>query len=81
MIKDFVYTYAKMIVTYPDEVSVDIKELDKDFYEVTIKTNENDVGKLIGKSGNMINAIKTIINGCKAKDGKSYKVQVISNLK
>ena len=24
-----------------------------------------------------INAIKTIINGCKAKDGISYKIQVV----
>ena len=32
----------------------------------------------IGKNGNMINALKTIANGCKAKDGISYKIQVVT---
>lgn len=78
MISDFVSSYAKMIVNYPEDIQVNIKELDETFQEVTIIANENDIGKLIGKNGNMINAIKTILNGCKAKDGVSYKVQVIS---
>jgi len=78
MINDFVSTYAKMIVNFPEDIEVQVKELDETFQEVTIIANENDIGKLIGKNGNMINAIKTILNGCKAKDGISYKVQVVS---
>ena len=35
-----------------------------------------DTGKLIGKDGKMINAIKTVIIGCKAKDNTSYRVTV-----
>jgi len=81
MICDFVSTYAKMIVSYPDDISVNIKELDQSFFEITINAHEADIGKLIGKNGNMINAIKTIVNGCKAKDGISYKIQVVSNSK
>lgn len=78
MISDFVSKYAKMIVNFPEDIEVEVKELDETFHEVTIIANENDIGKLIGKNGNMINAIKTILNGCKAKDGISYKVQVVS---
>ncbi len=78
MINDFVSSYAKMIVNFPEDIQVEVKELDETFQEVTIYANENDIGKLIGKNGNMINAIKTILNGCKAKDGISYKVQVVS---
>ncbi len=44
----------------------------------TISVNSVDIGKLIGKNGNMINALKTIANGCKAKDGISYKIQVVT---
>jgi len=54
------------------------KRLNDSFFEITIIANSNDIGKLIGKNGNMINAMKTILNGCKAKDGISYKIQVIS---
>lgn len=76
--KEFVTTYSKMIVNHPEDISVEIKEIDKTFCEVIITANNQDIGKLIGKNGNMINAIKTILNGCKAKDGISYKIQVIS---
>jgi len=76
--KEFVTTYSKMIVNHPDDINVEIKEVDETFSEVIITANNEDIGKLIGKNGNMINAIKTILNGCKAKDGISYKIQVIS---
>lgn len=78
MLTEFVSTYAKMIVNHPEDIEVKLKEINESFYEITIIANTSDVGKLIGKNGNMINAIKTILNGCKAKDGISYKIQVIS---
>jgi len=78
MLTEFVSTYAKMIVNHPEDIEVELKEINESFYEITIVANTSDVGKLIGKNGNMINAIKTILNGCKAKDGISYKIQVVS---
>ena len=76
MVTDFVATYAKMIVNYPEDIEVSSSKVDDAFFEITIIANNSDIGKLIGKNGNMINAIKTILNGCKAKDGNSYKIQV-----
>lgn len=76
--KEFVSSYAKMIVNHPSDISVSINEIDTSFHEVVITAHQEDVGKLIGKNGNMINAIKTILNGCKAKNGISYKIQVLS---
>ncbi|MGK0256129.1 MAG: putative RNA-binding protein YlqC (UPF0109 family) [Arcobacteraceae bacterium] len=67
-----------MIVTYPEDIDVSSSKIDDSFFEITIMANNSDVGKLIGKNGNMINAIKTILNGCKAKDGNSYKIQVVT---
>ena len=78
MITDFITTYAKMIVTNPDDISVSSSQIDEAFHEVVITANNSDIGKLIGKNGNMINAIKTIVNGCKAKDGISYRIQVVA---
>ena len=76
MIKDFISDYAKLIVTQADKINVDIKEINTNFYEITIFASEEDLGKLIGKNGTMINSLKTIVNGCKAKNGISYKIQV-----
>ena len=78
MVVDFITQYAKMIVSHPEDISVELKELSENFSEITINANNADIGKLIGKNGNMINAIKTMANGCKAKDGISYKLQVQS---
>lgn len=77
MVADFIKSYTQLIVSNPESVQVTMEEIGENFYEITILCDEEDLGKIIGKSGNMINALKTIINGCKAKDGKSYKIQVI----
>lgn len=79
MITNFIENYAKLIVSKPDDVSISSNIVDETFTEITIKANASDIGKLIGKNGNMINALKTMANGCKAKDGVSYKIQVIAN--
>jgi len=76
MVTDFIQQYAELIVNHTDKLDVQLNEIEPDFCEITVYAHADDLGKLIGKSGNMINALKTILNGCKAKDGKSYKIQV-----
>lgn len=76
MVDAFLLSYTKLLVEHPEDISIDIKNLDENFDEVTIFAHSEDVGKLIGKQGRMISAIKTVISGCKAKDGKSYRVNV-----
>jgi len=76
MVKNFLYEYAKLIADFPDKVSVDRQELGENFAEIVISADKVDTGKLIGKDGKMINAIKTVIIGCKAKDNTSYRVTV-----
>lgn len=77
MIVDFVSEYAKLIVSNPNDIKVNSEILNDKFVQITINANDTDIGKLIGKNGNMINAMKTMVNGCKAKDGISYKIQVV----
>ena len=79
MITNFIENYAKLIVSKPEELTITTNKVDDTFTEITIGANAADIGKLIGKNGNMINALKTMANGCKAKDGVSYKIQVIAN--
>ncbi|MCD6653662.1 MAG: KH domain-containing protein [Sulfurovum sp.] len=78
MVTAFLAAYAKLLVNNPEDISVEIISVDEGFDEITIFANSEDVGKLIGKEGRMINAIKTVISGCKAKGGKNYRVNVKS---
>ena len=78
MVKDFIQAYANLIVQYPNELKVESRDLDEAFQEIVIYAHPDDVGKLIGKEGRMINALKTVISGCKAKGGKTYRVTVKS---
>lgn len=76
MVTQFVIEYTKLLVSHPDDIAVSVKNLEENYDEITITANAEDVGKLIGKEGRMINSIKTIISGCKAKGGCNYRVNV-----
>jgi len=76
MVEAFLNSYTKLLVEYPEDISIEINEMDKNFDEITIFAHSEDIGKLIGKQGRMINSIKTVISGCKAKGGKNYRVNV-----
>jgi len=75
MIADFVAGFARLIASHPDDIRVEVQEGDE-ITEIVLYANQADIGKLIGKSGKMIGAIKTVISGCKAKDGVSYRINV-----
>ncbi|WP_457743378.1 KH domain-containing protein [Sulfurimonas sp.] len=75
MIADFVAGFAKLIASNPDDIRVEVQEGDE-ITQIVLYANQADIGKLIGKSGKMIGAIKTVISGCKAKDGVSYRINV-----
>ncbi|ARJ56477.1 KH domain-containing protein [Campylobacter cuniculorum] len=76
MIENFLKEYAKLIVEYPDKIHIQRVDLDENFVELIIFADKIDAGKLIGKNGKLINAIKTVISSSKSKDATSYRVTV-----
>ncbi len=76
MVQDFILSYAKLIVQYPEILKIEEESITEEYNEILLYAHKDDVGKLIGKEGRMINAIKTVISGCKAKGGKNYRVNV-----
>jgi len=79
MVENFILTYASLVAKYPNELSIKSEDVSSEYGEITLFANPEDVGRLIGKDGRMINAIKTVITGCKAKGGKSYRINIRSN--
>ena len=76
MVKDFIKEFAILLADKPELVKVEENVVDDTFSEITIYADKNDTGKLIGKDGKMINSLKTVISGCKAKENRSYRVMV-----
>jgi predicted RNA-binding protein YlqC (UPF0109 family) len=79
MIEKFLEEFTKLIVENPNAVRLEINEVDTTFSEITIYVDKADTGKIIGKDGKVINAIKTVIAACKAKSGKSYRINIKPN--
>ena len=76
MVEEFIAHFARLIASSPEKVRVERNDVNDGFAEIVIHADRGDAGKIIGKEGNMINALKTVISGCKAKDGISYRVLV-----
>ena len=79
MVTEFIEEYARLIVDKSDKLKVSIESVNPTFSIITIYADKSDTGRLIGKDGKMISSLKTIISGCKAKNGISYKIVVTPN--
>ena len=78
---EFIRKYIELLAFYPEDIIIKTTNESDDFVEVLIYANKVDTGRIIGKNGNMIKAIKTLLTGCKAKDRKHYKISVHINEK
>ena len=63
------------LVDDKDGVKFDVRE-DGDNVTVTVHVKETDMGRVIGKEGGTVNAIRTILKNCNAPDGKRYFIQI-----
>jgi len=74
--KAFIEYVVKSLVDYPEQV--EIREVDGErvlLFEVRL--NPSDVGKVIGKSGRTITAIRTLLTSAAAKNGKRAMLEII----
>jgi len=75
MIVDFVTEFAKLLSFEPEKIKSEVVP-HEDFDEIVIWAKKADAGRIIGKEGSMVRAIKAFIDGCKVKDNKNYKITV-----
>ncbi len=66
---------VKNLVDHPEEVEVSSHK-DKDAVIINIKTNEDDIGKVIGKNGRIISSIRTIVKNMSIKSNKKFIVKI-----
>lgn len=73
--KNLLEFITKSLVDKPDEVKVDLSEKDGEII-LTFSVNKEDMGKVIGKDGKIIKAIRTIIRARSIKEGKRVEINL-----
>ena len=74
---DLVEFLARALVDDPEAVSVESFEEDDGtvVYEVTVA--EDDVGKVIGRSGRTVNALRAVVRAAAVRDGRRVLVDIV----
>lgn len=76
--KDFVEYIVKNLVENPDSVKVECFEGERGMI-VEIRVHSDDVGKVVGKRGSTINAIRTISMMVCARLGRKVRVELVED--
>ncbi len=76
MEKDLVEYIAKSLVDFPDEVVVHMVEGEQSTI-IELKVAQSDIGKVIGKSGRIANAVRVILNASAAKNNKHIQLEIL----
>ena len=74
--KELVKYIARALVDKPEEVVVTEKEGER-ISVIELKVAKEDFGKLIGKRGSTVEAIRTILTGASAKLKKRCVLEII----
>ncbi len=76
MMKDLVEYIARNLVNNPDAVKV--TEIRNDFnITLEVSVDPTDAGKIIGKDGRVVKAMRTLVGIIAAREGKRVNLEII----
>ena len=73
--QELVAYIAKQLVEHPDQVEVSSQEQDGSL-NLTLKVAEMDKGKVIGKQGKVVKAIRALVGVAAQKQGKKANLEI-----
>ncbi len=74
----FVTDLVVPLINHAEELVVKAFTEEDDVVSVQIMVHSDDVGRVIGRKGRVINAIRTIAHACAARYGKKIEISVDS---
>jgi predicted RNA-binding protein YlqC (UPF0109 family) len=75
--RELVEFIARGLVDQPDAVQV--REIEGEHsLVVEVKVAPDDVGKVIGKQGRIVNALRTVVKAAAVRTGKRVTVEIVS---
>jgi len=75
--KELLLALVTKIVDYPDEVSVTEVEGERAAI-LELRVNESDIGKVIGREGRIINALRTLVKAAAGRENKRITIELLS---
>lgn len=76
MLKDLIEHVVKELVTQPQAISIEMDEPESSLIVFKIHVDDSDRGRVIGKEGKTIKAIRTLANVA-SLDGKRVNVEIV----
>ncbi len=64
------------LVAYPQDVEIVLLNETEDNLEYQVKLNPSDLGRVIGKNGNIAKAIRTVLYAGASKEGKKIHLDI-----
>jgi len=75
--KEFIEYIAKHLVDYPDSVAVEEKMEEENKIILSLKVQQDEIGKVIGKQGKTAQAMRTLLTAVAAKEGKRVILEIL----
>lgn len=76
--QDILQFILKNITTVPEDIKIDVQQEEGDTTNYLITVNPADVGRIIGKEGKIIKAIRTIMRVIAIQRGVHIRISVVS---
>ena len=77
-IEQLIHTIVEPLVDHPEELKIELGE-SEDFMEYNLILHPDDVGRIIGKKGRVIRAIRTIIYSVRNRDEKRARITIVDD--
>lgn len=74
--KDLIEFIAKSLVDNPEAVNVGEK-MEGNLTVLELRVSRDDYGKVIGKEGRTVKALRTLLSAACAKNGLKYSLEVV----
>jgi len=75
-VEAFLEHVVKQLIEYPDELAVTRHDEGKRVtYFLTMR--QSDIGKVIGKSGHTIEALRTLVSSASSRNGQRASVEIV----
>ena len=75
-LEGFVDYVVRLLVDYPDEVNIKSEENDEGC-TIQMTCRKEDIGKIVGKRGKTIMAIRSLVSGAAGRQRKRVSVEVL----